>query len=336
MRVVIGAAALVLVGVFAAGRLDGPAAAPERVVPHDTRTVRVEEHLAALQRIADANGGTRAAGTAGYAASRDYVVRVLEKAGYDPTVQEFRFTTDSGEAVTSWNVLADTTGGDPHHVVVAGAHLDSIPGGPGIDDNGTGSSALLATAQEMATAEPVKKVRFAWWGAEELDLQGSTHYVDDLEAHDPGGLRDIAVYLNFDMIGSSNHVNLVYDGDNSRFPAGGGSLAGPEGSGAVEKVFRDYFASRSLPLAETPLDGRSDYTPFVERGIPVGGLFTGAEQLKTEGEAATFGGEPFAAYEPCYHRSCDVLDQLDMATASEMSRAVSYAVKTLAGLTPRP
>ena len=335
MRLVLGAAGMVLAGVLAAVQLVGPAA-PDRSPLHPGETAKVERHLETLQRIADDNDGTRAAGTSGYAASMEYVVRVLERAGYHPRVQEFRFRTDSGSPVTSWNVLAETPGGDPHHVVMAGAHLDSIPGGPGIDDNGTGASALLATAQEMASAEPPNKVRFAWWGAEELGLQGSTYYVDDLAAKDPRAVRDIAVYLNIDMVGSSNHVNLVYDGDNSRFPAGADALPGPHGSGAVEKVLRGWFAERSLPVEESPLDGRSDYRAFLTHGVPVGGLFTGAEQLKTEKEAARFGGEPFAPYEPCYHRSCDDLGQLDMGTVGEMSAALTYGVERLAGLTPRP
>ncbi|HEX6485335.1 MAG TPA: M28 family peptidase [Nocardioidaceae bacterium] len=326
--VLAGVAVLLMGGAFVVTQFDTRADLPAQVVPDDANTKIVARHLRALQGIADDNDGTRAAGTPGYTASRDYVVRVLERAGYEPTVQEFRFTTDSGSQITSWNVIAETAAGDPRHVVMAGAHLDSIPGGPGIDDNGTGTAALLATAQRTAGTKAVNRVRFAWWGAEELGLVGSTHYVEDLAAS--GGLRDVAMYLNFDMIGSSNYVRLVYDGDNSSFPEGGQAMEGPDGSGAIEKVFHDYFASRDLAAEETPLDGRSDYRAFVTHGVPVGGLFSGAEGSKTEPEASAFGGEPFAPYEPCYHRACDELDQVNMRAVGEMSHAVSHAVARLA------
>jgi Peptidase family M28 len=336
MRVLTGAAALALVGVFTMTQIEVPPPAPGqppspgRTAP-DVDTARVEEHLEALQDIADANGGTRSAGTSGYVASLDYVVGVLEELGYQPVVQEFGFTADDGsDHITSWNVFAEKPSGDPGNVVMAGAHLDSIPGGPGIDDNGTGVAALLLAAEELSTRKVVNKVRFAWWGAEELGLKGSSHYVEDLAAARPDELDAIAMYLNFDMIGSSNHVRLVYDGDNSTFPEGSDSLRGPDGSGAIERVFHDFFASRSLSSGQAPLDGRSDYRAFVAEGVPVGGLFTGAEELKTEEEAEVFGGQPFAPYEPCYHRSCDDLDQLDIGVVGEMSAAVSHAVRTFA------
>lgn len=232
--------------------------------------------------------------------------------------------------VTTWNVLAETAGGNPNRVVMAGAHLDSVPSRPGIDDNGTGSVALLAAAQQLAGSTPVNKVRFAWWGAEELGLKGSTHYLDELASKRPGDLDALALYLNFDMIGSDNFARFVYDGGNSDFPKGSHALGGPPGSGAVGRVFRDYFAARSLAFKETPLDGRGDYRAFIKHGVPVGGLFTGAERAKTRQEEAVYGGKVGAPYDDCYHRSCDRLQHVNRDAVEQVSAAVTYAIRTLA------
>jgi Zn-dependent M28 family amino/carboxypeptidase len=434
----------------------------------------VMAHLEELQAIADANGDTRASGTPGYAASKDYVVGKLRAAGYSPTVQAFDFPfyrqlepatfdltaptqtsyvdgedfvlmtysgsgdvtaaiqavdlnlgqlasstsgcetadfagfesgnialvrrgscpfgtkvvnaqdagasavivmntgtpgatdafggtlgspvgtvpslgtsfaigsalADGGEAhiVASteseirktWNVHADTGTGDRETMVQAGAHLDSVVAGPGINDNGSGSAALLEVAEQMATTKSANRVRFSWWGAEELGLLGSHHYIDDLVANKPSMLRKIALYLNFDMVGSPNYGLFVYDGDNSAYPVGPGAAEGPAGSGAIEKLFHDYFGSQDLPSAETPFSGRSDYGPFIAEGIPAGGLFTGAEGVKTASQAALFGGEAGASYDECYHAQCDTIDNVNEAAIDFNSDAMAHAVLTYA------
>jgi Zn-dependent M28 family amino/carboxypeptidase len=106
------------------------------------------------------------------------------------------------------NVIAETAGGRDDRVVVVGAHLDSVPEGPGIQDNGSGSAAILEIAIQMAELgiEPRNRVRFAWWGAEEFGLLGSQYYVDNLTKREQ---KDIALNLNFDMTGSPNFVRFV-------------------------------------------------------------------------------------------------------------------------------
>ncbi|HEX6035267.1 MAG TPA: M28 family peptidase, partial [Anaerolineales bacterium] len=197
------------------------------------------------------------------------------------TISEFR---------TTRNVIAETPTGDPNHVVVAGAHLDSVIAGPGINDNGSGSATILEVAEVYAQQdrEPRNKLRFMWYGAEELNLLGSAFYVNSLSQAE----RDqIELMLNFDMIGSPNFVRFVYDGDNSAFPPVPGQVqVGPPGSGAIEQVFVDYFASQGLLNAPTPFNGRSDYGPFIAVGIPAGGLFTGAEGRKTAQQVIDYGG----------------------------------------------
>ncbi|MDG4792932.1 M28 family peptidase [Micromonospora sp. WMMD1082] len=205
----------------------------------------------------------------------------------------------TSEIRSTENVFAQTKQGRTDNVVVAGAHLDSDPAGPGYNDNGTGSAALLEVALQMAKVKPYNAVRFAWWGAEEAGLVGSQYYVDSLTEQQ---VADIALYLNFDMVGSPNYVFGVYDGDDS---AEEGSGPGPEGSAQIEQVFEKFFASRKLPTVPSDFTGRSDYGAFIDVDIPAGGLFTGAEGVKTEAEAALFGGLAGVSYDPCYHQACD-------------------------------
>ncbi len=239
-----------------------------------------------------------------------------------------RVKTDTiSEVRETYNILAETKSGNADNVVMAGAHLDSVAAGPGINDNGSGSATVLEVAEQMAKVKPVNKVRFAWWGAEELGLLGSEHYVASLSEEERAR---IGLYLNFDMVGSPNYVRFVYDGDNSRYGQDEGAATGPEGSGQIEDLFHDYFASVGLETEETPFSGRSDYGPFVEVGIPSGGLFTGAEGLKNAEQARIFGGEAGVAYDKCYHQACDDITNVNRKAVDEMSDAVAHAILTYA------
>lgn len=220
---------------------------------------------------------------------------------------------------TQYNVIAESRSGDPNNVVMVGAHLDSVLRGPGIHDNGSGSAAILETALQMAKVNPRNKLRFAWWGAEEAGLVGSEAYVADLS---PAEVAKIALYLNFDMVGSPNHVFFIYDGDDSD---GVGAGPGPGGSAQIEEVFEAFYTQRGLPFKGTDFSGRSDYGPFITVGIPAGGLFTGAEGIKTAAEAALWGGTAGLAYDPCYHLACDTLANINLAALDTNIDAVAYA-----------
>jgi Zn-dependent M28 family amino/carboxypeptidase len=228
-------------------------------------------------------------------------------------------TVDPPESRPQVNVIAELPGRSST-VVMAGAHLDSVQEGPGINDNGSGSAALIEVAEQMAKVQPRNTVRLAWWGAEEDGLIGSSEYVNGLS---PQELGRIAVYLNFDMIGSPNHVLFIYDGDDSD---GVGAGPGPEGSAQIERTFQRYFASQGQPTKGTDFSGRSDYGPFIERGIPAGGLFTGAEGIKTPEEAAIWGGTAGLPYDPCYHLACDTFANNNDIALDLNSDAVAYAV----------
>ena len=240
------------------------------------------------------------------------------------TVARFKIEWRPGTYTTT-NVIAETTSGDPNNVIVVGAHLDSVGVGPGINDNGSGSTTILEIAEQMSKVKPRNKVRFIWFGAEESGLLGSEAYVASLS---PEEQAQIAVMLNFDMVGSPNFVRFVYDGDLSDSPPLPGGA--PEGSAQIERLFLDYFAGQGLITEPTAFDGRSDYGPFLEAGIPAGGLFTGAEGIKTAEQAAIFGGEAGEQYDPCYHLSCDDIDNLSMAALDQMSDAAAHATISLA------
>ncbi len=245
----------------------------------------------------------------------------LQLAATPGLVMQITASTFRGLAITN-NVFAETPGGDSGNVVMIGAHLDSVNAGPGINDNGSGAAALIEIAQQMAKTKPVNKVRFALWGAEESGLIGSNHYIANLPAAER---QRIALYLNFDMIGSPNYARFVYDGDGSAF-----GLVGPTGSNAIEAAFHDYFAGQGLASAETAFSGRSDYQAFILNGIPAGGLFTGAEGLKTAAEASVFGGTAGVAYDACYHQACDTLANVNQAGLEEMADAAAHVLLTMA------
>ncbi|MPZ79303.1 MAG: M28 family peptidase [Actinophytocola sp.] len=447
---------------------DGPALARQLV--KKVNITGTNRHLIALQRLADRNGGTRAASSPGHEASAEYVATKLEDAGYIVTRQEFPFVYDEtlsqsltvdGAAVpfnrmsysedtpeggvtgplvvvpaddtpgceatdydglaaegaivlvsrgtctfgqkatvagevgavgvliynnvpgalggnlggplpgsapaggisqadgatlamqegatvtlavsgvtedrTSYNVIAETQTGRHENVVMAGAHLDSVPAGPGINDNGSGSSALLETALQLGGRPKVNNaVRFAWWSAEEFGLVGSEYYVRNLDFEEQ---LNIALYLNFDMIGSPNAGYFIFDGDDSD---GVGAGPGPYGSAQIEAAFENYFEVTGVPTEGRDFDGRSDYGEFILQGIPAGGLFTGAEVPKTEAQAAKWGGVVGDAFDPCYHQACDNLGNVDRVALDRNSDALafvlgSYAISTedINGVPPR-
>ncbi|MFF0213780.1 M28 family metallopeptidase [Streptomyces vinaceus] len=309
--------AIAVAGLFAStapAALAAPTAATAAPTPPDIPVANVKAHLAQLQSIATANGGNRAHGRAGYKASIDYVKAKLDAAGFTTTLQTF---TSSG--ATGYNLIADWPGGDPNSVLMSGSHLDSVTAGPGINDNGSGSAAILETALAVSRAQlqPTKHLRFGWWGAEELGMVGSKYYVNNLPAAEKS---KISGYLNFDMIGSPNPGYFVYDDDPT-----------------IEQTFKNYYAGIGIPTEiETEGDGRSDHAPFKSAGIPVGGLFSGADYTKTAAQAQKWGGTSGQAFDRCYHASCDTSANINDTALDRNSDAIAYAIWNLGAGTPVP
>jgi Zn-dependent M28 family amino/carboxypeptidase len=208
-------------------------------------------------------------------------------------------------------------------VVMAGAHLDSVAEGPGINDNGSGVAAVLETALQLGPSPGVHNaIRFGFWGAEELGLIGSRKYVESLDVN---ALKDIALYLNFDMLASPNAGYFTYDGDQSLPADKRGSPVVPEGSAGIERELAAYLNSAGKTPQDTSFDGRSDYDGFTQAGIPAGGLFSGAENKKSAEEAKLWGGPADQPFDPNYHKSTDTLEHIDRAELGINGGGVAYA-----------
>jgi len=194
---------------------------------------------------------------------------------------------------------------------------------PGINDNGSGSAANLHLARLFATLgyTPTNKVRFAWWGAEEVGLVGSTFYVTNLSTSDPQGLKNILANLNFDMLASPNWYRGVYNGV---------SDPNTKGSGVIQNIFDTYYASRGLKTIPLAFDGRSDYGPFLQYNIPAGGLAAGAEGLKSLNQRSLFGGSYNIANDVCYHEFCDTYENIAQDIYLQLAQGAAYTLQTLA------
>ncbi len=272
----------------AAAPVPAPVAAP--AAAPDIPVENVMAHLNRFQSIATANGGNRAHGRPGFRASADYVKGALDAAGFTTVLQPF--TT---RGATGWNVIAEWPHGDPAGVVMAGAHLDSVTAGPGISDNGSGSAAVLEVALAVARADlrPQKRLRFGWWGAEELGLVGSKHYADTLPATERAKIN---AYLNFDMVGQKDITTWGVYNQNA----------------GIAAHFTEYFRAQGIATTPISWNGSSDHSSFTAHGIPVGGIGSGSD--------------------PCYHSACDTIANVGPRVVGHSTNAIAHTVWKLAGV----
>lgn len=230
----------------------------------------------------------------------------------------------SAQSFRARNVIAQTKTGSGTDVVMAGAHLDSVPAGPGINDNGSGVAAVLETAVQLGSSPSVHNaLRFGFWGAEELGLIGSRNYVESL---DLTALKNIALYLNFDMLASPNPGYFTYDGDQSLPADARGQPVVPEGSAGIERTLVAYLKSAGKTAQDTSFDGRSDYDGFTLAGIPAGGLFSGAEGKMSADQAKLWGGTADQPFDPNYHQKTDTLDHVNRTALGINGGGVAYAI----------
>ena len=268
-------------------------------------------HLEELQHIADDFGGNRARDSQAFQASVTYLHRELLSAHYYVDHQEF-----SIEGTSGINLIVER-GGATEDVIMLGAHLDSVTAGPGINDNGSGVAALLVIAEKLRELPlPDVTIRFAFWDAEEDGPFGSAAYLDSL---DPDERARIRAYLNFDMLASPNAIRFVYD-----------EADAAAGSSQLTELFAAHFEDAGLPWEPIDLEGDSDHGPFTAAGIPTGGLFSGGIEPVTDAQAATFGATAGEPADPCSHRACDTLDNIDLPTLEEMADAIASVLASLA------
>ncbi|MFD4739736.1 M28 family peptidase [Streptomyces virginiae] len=282
--------------------------------PPDINVANVQAHLTQFNTIASQNGGHRRAGSAGYTQSLAYVKGKLQAAGYSVTEQNCTSCT-----YPSNNLIADWPGGPADQTVMFGAHLDGVSAGPGINDNGSGSATLLENALVLAQKNPTmtKHVRFAWWTDEEQGLNGSEFYVNQLSSAQRSAIKG---YYNFDMVGSTNGGYFINNVNST--------TAAP---------LKAYWTSLNLaPEENTEGQGRSDDYSFQQAGIPTSGYAAGASARKTSAQATKWGGTANAAYDPCYHSSCDTTNNINATVLNRSADGVAYAVwkQAVGGETP--
>ena len=222
----------------------------------------------------------------------------------------------------SYNIIATSKMGSEEDTIMLGAHTDSVAAGPGINDNGSGAAALLEIAVLLAKHRVQNRVRFAFWTMEESGLLGSMHWVASTPAAE---LARVRLYLNFDMIGSPNFKLGAYDGSGRDH-----GLPGPPGSAHPQALFDAFFAASGANASSDKLDGRSDYAPFLAVGIPAGGVFTGADALKTPDEADMFGGDAGEPFDANYHLRRDGVANVHPDALLLNARAIAHAVATYA------
>lgn len=258
------------------------------------------------------------------------VVGAAGAAALGRTTATVRLVLDAENVkVVSRNVLAQTKTGAADEVVMVGSHLDSPVDSPGINNAGSGVAAVLETALQLGPLPPVaNSVRFAFWGAAENGLNGSMDYVFGL---DNAALNNIALYLNFDMLGSPNPGFFTDDGDQSG-PAGPGVASAdvPEGSAGIERTLAGYLNLAGKRPADMPLNTNTDYHPFLVAGVPVGGMNTGASQTKTTVQARLWGGQAGAAFDPGYRSPQDTVEAVNREALAVMGAGVAFAVGTYA------
>ena len=226
------------------------------------------------------------------------------------------------ESRTGRNVIAETSGGDPARVVVVGAALDGGQVGLAVN-RATGAATTLEIAEIFASQQrsTTSRLRFVWFGGRGVRL-GATSYVDALSTEDRGRIKAM---LDIQELGSPNYGRFVYDGNNSDFTL----PVAPAGSGTIEALLTEYFggvALSTLPSSTQPL---ADKEPFLEAGIPVGGVFAGTAGEKTAEEAALFGGTAGVAYDPCASVACDGAANLNLTALDQLSDAAAHVVLLL-------
>ncbi|MEO9170731.1 MAG: M28 family peptidase [Candidatus Baltobacteraceae bacterium] len=297
----------------------------------DTRGTRqqgeaFQAHLQTAARIPVVGVASYAVGSELY---RAYV------AGRVPTVH-LDIQTRLDASTVDYNLIADSPYGDPNHVVVVDAHLDSIYGA-GILDNGSGSSTILEVALKMGKTPTHNHLRYIWFGVEEIGLLGSAYYTKHLT---PAELHRIAFDIDSDVTASPNYDILVADPKFARnvnhFP----SNVVPE-SRRGNAYFFDYFPANRLPVRNASFgnDG-TDSNSFSLAGIPDTGILTQQDCCKSEKEVDIWGGFR-GNYEgdiPSFdggcvdnpHRWCDNLTNISPYVLEFVSKGFAYVTFKLA------
>lgn len=233
-------------------------------------------------------------------------------------VEAIAYIDSEVNTIMTNNILAQTKHCDADNVVMLGGHSDSVPEGPGINDDGSGTNSLLEVATQLTQFSVNNCVRFAWWAGEEEGLLGSDYYVSVLTPEE--NLR-IRLFMDYDMMCSPNFAYQVYDARDD---------VNPIGSQELRDLYVEWYEAQGLNHTYIAFDGRSDYDGFIRNGIPGGGIATGAEGIKTKKEEEMFGGVAGEWYDPCYHQLCDDVSNLNMTAWEVNTKLIAHSVATYA------
>ncbi|PHH85026.1 hypothetical protein CDD83_1025 [Cordyceps sp. RAO-2017] len=244
----------------------------------------------------------------------DYIDRIQ----HGEVIEAFAFMDAFVRAVGTTNIVAQTVSGDQDNCVMLGAHSDSVPDGPGINDDGSGALSLLEVAVQLSHYRTNNCVRFAWMAAEEEGLVGSYYYVDRLSDDEN---RKIRLFMDYDMMASPNFAYQVYNATDGE---------SPPGSQKLRDLYVAWYDDHGLNHTLIPFNGRSDYDGFIRHGIPAGGIATGAEEVKTDEEQRMFGGRVGVSLDPCYHQKCDDLNNLNLTAWELNTKLIAHSVAEFA------
>lgn len=298
------------------------------------------KHLEQFDKIAKENNSNRAVGTPGGIASKNYIVGILKGLGLEPVEQAF--TNRSG--AQGCNVIAEVKGKSEEEVIMIGSHYDSVLFGPGINDNASGVAIVLdiITAIRQNGIVPEKTLRFAFWDSEETGVEGSPFYYKSLSEADK---KQIAAYLNIDMMASKGGEIQISDADASTVDAkleeltksGAdeeamemmkafyGSIKFAEGSGELEQLVKDAYAQVGASVVDDlSFVMNSDTAPFFAE-VPTIGISVVKIISETNED-----GDDIISFAPCYHQSCDDINNIDNTILEQCLKASSIIVKRLA------
>jgi len=243
--------------------------------------------------------GDRPAGSTGEQAAARWLAARFAELGYTVHEQPFTFS-NGGQHTVGLNVIATRQGQAGYGTLYAGAHYDTVRripgtdyGGPGANDNASGVGVLLETARIMATETVTPTLTFIAFGAEELGLTGSNHYVATMPAWERAQAESM---LNFDCVGIGDELILLVD----------------------REIDRSFAAA--LPVAPDAIErtesGTSDQSSFANAGIPAVFFFMEREDTGSCG--------------PNYHRPTDTFDTLELAAVERTGKAAVDALRYLA------
>ena len=205
------------------------------------------------------------------------------------------------------NVIAELPGTAPRRVVMAGAHMDSVPRGAGMNDNGSGVVSLIEAGRRLAGLPRGRAtVRLAFWSAHEPGVFGSLRYVRGLPAAER---RRLSAYLNIDMVGSPNGVPEIY---------------------ATSRRLRTLLARQIPGAGRTSADSGSDQLAFMRIGVPIAGIYTGSLEPKSRRQERRWGGTWGKERDACYHDPCDGLENVNLTMLARSATATVNALEQLA------